>query len=159
MKKTSFPPIRDSQCVKLILGTMPGEISLRSNQYYAHKGNQFWKIMFSIFGKPFSENYEARKRILLENKIALWDVLMNCEREGSSDNAISLEQPNDFKKFFEENPLISSIYFNGNNAADYFNHFIKPETKQKFSVLPSTSPANTWKTFEEKVSEWKVIAA
>ena len=158
MHKKSFLPISNSTCRKLILGTMPGEISLRTNQYYAHKGNQFWKIIFSTFGKTFSENYSDRKNILLENKIALWDVLMHCEREGSSDNAISLEQPNDFNKFFLDHPNISSIYFNGNNASEYFNLFVKDNSSKILTVLPSTSSANTWKTFEQKVNEWKIIS-
>lgn len=136
---------------------MPGEVSLRSNQYYAHKGNQFWKIIFSIFGRPYSENYQDQKKVLLDNKIALWDVLMHCEREGSSDNAILLEQPNNFNSFFVDHPNISSIYFNGKNANDYFNHLIKIDSSKQISVLPSTSSANTWKSFEQKMSEWKVI--
>lgn len=65
---------------------MPGIKSLEKREYYAHGGNQFWKIMFVLFNEPFSNEYEKKKQLLIRNNIALWDVLKYCEREGSSDN-------------------------------------------------------------------------
>ena len=157
MKIYSFPPISNQNAEVLILGTIPGEMSLKLNQYYGHGGNTFWKIIFSIFKKPFSANYDEKKEILLKNNIALWDVLMACEREGSSDNAILQETPNDFKSFFENHKNIRLIAFNGKNAETYFTNLSVLKPKVKYITLPSTSPANTWKTFEEKLAEWKKI--
>lgn len=37
--------------------------------------------------------------MLLDNRIALWDVLGYCEREGSLDSDITCEQPNDLAGF------------------------------------------------------------
>lgn len=136
---------------------MPGERSLKLNQYYGHGGNLFWKLMFSIFDHPFSNDYEKRKSVLLENNIALWDVLMACEREGSADSAIVLEESNDFQSFFSIHPKIKLIAFNGQNAEAYFNKYCKHKPKAQFITLPSTSPANTWKSFEEKKGEWSKI--
>ena len=157
MKKFSFPPISNQDSKILILGTMPGAMSLKLNQYYGHEGNSFWKLIFSIFNKSFSTNYEERKDILLQNNIALWDVLKACEREGSSDNAILLEESNDFISFFNKHPNIRLIAFNGQNAETYFYKYSKYRPDVEFITLPSTSPTNTWKRFDEKLLEWSKI--
>lgn len=157
MKIYSFPPISNSDATVLILGTMPGEMSLELNQYYGHGGNTFWKLIFAIFGETFSTDYEVRKSVLLKNKVALWDVLQACEREGSSDNAILKEEPNNFKSFFEKHLEIKLIAFNGKNAENYFNSYSNYSPAVKYLALPSTSPANTWKSYNEKLFEWKKI--
>ena len=157
MRKFSFPPIANSDARILILGTMPGEKSLRLNQYYGHAGNHFWKLMFSIYDQPFTADYEARRNILLTNRIALWDVLKACEREGSADSAIIEEESNDFESFFSRHRHIKQIAFNGKEAYRYFQLFCQIKPVVDMVILPSTSSANTWKTFEEKLGEWKQI--
>lgn len=157
MKIYSFPPISDIDAKVLILGTMPGEMSLKLKQYYGHGGNIFWKLIFSIHNEPLVSDYEAKKNILIKNQIALWDVLKACEREGSSDNAIIQETPNDFKTFFECHKQIKLVAFNGKNAEAYFKYLCPVKPNVKFITLPSTSPANTWKTFNEKLIEWQEI--
>ena len=154
IKKFSFPPISKPDAHVLILGTMPGERSLALSQYYGHGGNQFWKIMFSCFNMPYSGDYMTKTKLLTENRIALWDVLQHCEREGSADNAIISEFPNDFKGFFEKHPAVKIILFNGNNSAEYFQKYIGYTNGFEYIVLPSTSPANTWATKEEKMKTW-----
>ena len=67
----------------------------------------------------------------MKNQIALWDVLKACEREGSSDNAIIQEAPNDFKTFFETHKQIKLVVFNGKNAEAYFKKFMPSKTKCK----------------------------
>lgn len=54
---------------------MTSEQSLAVNQYYGHPRNVFWKIIFSVLVTPFATNYEQRKSVLLDHRIALWDVL------------------------------------------------------------------------------------
>jgi len=83
MHKTGFPPIADAHATTLILGSMPGEQSLRENQYYANTHNVFWRIMASLFGFAHDTPYAARTRILLQHRIALWDVIQGCIRHGS----------------------------------------------------------------------------
>lgn len=157
MKKLSFPPISNNNSKVLILGTMPGEMSLKQNQYYGHGGNHFWKLIYTIFNEPFSTEYENRKNVLIKNNIALWDVLKACVREGSADNAILEEQSNDFETFFDNHPNITIIAFNGKNAAAYFNKYCTVKPAIKTIILPSTSSANTWKKFDEKLFEWNRI--
>jgi len=136
---------------------MPGEKSLKLNQYYGHAGNAFWRLIFAIFDEPLSYDYEKRKAILLNNQIALWDVLKGCEREGSADSAILKEEVNDFSNFFKTHTRIKLIAFNGKNAETYFSRFYSDNTGIRTICLPSTSPANTWKTYEKKLEEWKQI--
>mgnify|MGYP001601729127 FL=1 len=92
-----FEPIIDENCEILILGTMPGAESLIKQEYYAFERNQFWRIIFSIFGKEIADNYESKKVVLLNNNIAIWDVLASCDRENSSDSNIRNAVVNDFR--------------------------------------------------------------
>jgi hypoxanthine-DNA glycosylase len=136
---------------------MPSLQSLAISQYYGNQRNAFWKILFTLFNRPFSTDYEKRKNILLENRIALWDVLEACLREGSLDSAIEQEVPNDFDSFLKAHPNIKHIYFNGQKAAAYFKQYIKLENDYHLVTLPSTSPAHAGKSFEAKLKEWSVI--
>ena len=157
MKKYSFPPISNPDATILILGTMPGAQSLAASQYYGNPRNAFWKILFTLCNTPFSIDYEQRKNIILENRIALWDVLEVCVRPGSLDSAIEQEVPNDFNSFLKSHPNIRHIYFNGQKAASYFKQYIKLEKEYNLVTLPSTSPANAGKSFDQKLQEWSVI--
>ena len=136
---------------------MPSVQSLAASQYYGNPRNAFWKIIFSLFNTPFSTDYHHRKNVLLENRIALWDVLQVCVRPGSLDSAIEQEVPNDFNSFLKVHHNIKHIYFNGQKAAAYFKQYIKLENEYHLVTLPSTSPANAGKSFDQKLKEWSVI--
>ena len=156
MKIFSFPSISNSNSKILILGTMPGRRSLDTNEYYAHRANTFWKIMFEINGQKYSEKYTDKKDLLLSHRIGIWDVLQACERESSADSDILNEVPNDFNEFLQMHKNIKTIFFNGKNPMTYFNaHF--PEIDLPKFVLPSTSPANTWLTYDKKLGEWSIL--
>jgi hypoxanthine-DNA glycosylase len=157
MKKYSFPPISSPDATILILGTMPSVQSLAANQYYGNPRNAFWKIIFTLFNTPLSVDYEQRKNVLLKNRIALWDVLEVCIRPGSLDSAIEQELPNNFNSFLKTHPNITHIYFNGQKAAAYFKQYIKLKNEYHLVTLPSTSPANAGKSFDQKLKEWGVI--
>lgn len=136
---------------------MPGTKSLELNQYYGHNQNNFWKFMFQILKEEFSGNYEERKNLLIKNKIALWDVLQFCDRIGSLDSAIKNEIANDFEKFLQLHPQISTIFFNGQKAASFFKKYVHLNKDYQTFTLPSTSPANASMTFQSKLEQWKVI--
>lgn len=157
MLKTAFPAIADADSKLLLLGTMPGEQSLKHRQYYAHKGNQFWKIMFSIFNQPLVDNYELRKQLLLNNKVALWDVLQYCQRDGSADRNIKNPAANDFASFYTKYPSVKNVFFTSGKAQEYYDTYVGRNGSVNYHNLPSPSRANTWKTFDEKVDLWKVI--
>ena len=157
MGKIAFPPIAGSNSKILILGTMPGERSLFLQQYYGHAGNHFWKIMYSLFDKTFNKDYEDRKKLLLENGIALWDVLQYSEGLGSADSAIINEKTNDFASFYNKHLQIQKVFFSSKKAEEFYNKHVGKEDSKTYYVLPSPSSANTWKTFDEKLAEWKII--
>jgi hypoxanthine-DNA glycosylase len=155
MKIYSFPYISSPDATTLILGTMPGQRSLAMKQYYGHAGNAFWKILFETFDGDFTNDYEQRIKLLLNNKVAVWDVLCACDREGSADSAIEKEVVNDFDQFFKDHPKIRRIAFNGNNAENYYIRHVRNRPDIPTFVLPSTSSANSWLKFEEKLEKWK----
>lgn len=157
MESYSFEPIASPNATILILGTMPGIKSLELGQYYGHKQNNFWKLVFTIFKENITDDYETKKEILLKNNIALWDVLKYCDRVGSLDSAIKNEITNDFEAFLKEHSHIKTILFNGQKAAAFFKKYIPVSDNYKLITLPSTSPANASKSFEIKRKEWEVI--
>jgi hypoxanthine-DNA glycosylase len=155
MKKEGFKPVIDHKTEVLILGTMPGDISIQTGEYYANSKNQFWKIIFKIFNNSQSEyDYVRKTELLLNNKIGLWDVLTKADRVGSLDSNIQGEEFNDFEKLFKDFPQIKIVAFNGKKAADYFKGFKSIPKDKEYFILPSTSSANTWKTFEQKYMDW-----
>ena len=134
---------------------MPGERSLQLNQYYGHGGNHFWKIIFDLHNEDPTKDYERRKGVLIERRIALWDVLKACQREGSADSAIDAEEPNDFGEFISRHPHIRLVAFNGKNAAAFFQQHVIPKLDLPSVVLPSTSSANGWLTYGQKLDQWR----
>ena len=101
----SFDPVADTDSRLLILGWMRGGRSLQMQQYYGHPQNRFWPLVTMLLGYaevPF--DYADKKQMLLDNRIALWDVLGYCEREGSLDSDITCEQPNDCLLYTSPSP-------------------------------------------------------
>lgn len=153
--KKAFPPLIDKSSTILILGTMPGEKSLELQEYYGNRGNQFWKLLFTIFQETFSQDYETKKALLKRHHIAVWDVLEYCEREGSLDSRIKNEKANDFEQFYSAHPNIKSVLFSSKNAAVYYDKYVGRREGVGYYVLPSPSGANATKSFNEKLLEWK----
>ncbi|KKO43902.1 DNA glycosylase [Arsukibacterium ikkense] len=147
----------------LILGSMPGEKSLQQQQYYAHPRNAFWPLMASILGFAATLSYPERLQALLGQRVALWDVIGHCHRQGSLDSAISAEQPNDFTHFMRQHRQISAIAFNGGKAWQCFRRQVLAQQQLPDNLqliqLPSTSPAHASLSFSEKLEKWQIIDA
>lgn len=155
--KAAFPPIADTESKILILGTMPGERSLQLQQYYGNRQNQFWKLLFAIFEKPFTDNYPERLDLLKNRRIALWDVLAGCEREGSLDSNIRNEVANDFDSFYRSHPQIKAVFFSSKNAEKFYIKYVGKRQDITYHVLPSPSGANATQTFMQKLVAWSQI--
>lgn len=166
----SFPPVADENTRLLILGSMPGPMSLQMSQYYAFKNNQFWRIMGNICGFEPDISYEQRLVSLQKNHIGLWDVIASCERQGALDSNIRREIYNPVKKLIGD-MQISAVAFNGRKSGDTFRRHILTEKAEKDFTsrdkavingreiilidLPSTSPAYASLSFEQKLAVWR----
>ena len=161
----SFPAIADDISRRLILGSMPGKVSLLNNQYYAHPRNLFWDFMAEFFAIPRELEYSQRCLRLQESGIAVWDVLKCCTRASSLDSDIvtSSVVANDFEQFFRQHQCIEMIYFNGAKAEQIYHKYVLPVLSERFASipsvrLPSTSPANASIPRIEKHHAWSVVA-
>ncbi|MFI3257289.1 MAG: DNA-deoxyinosine glycosylase [Spirochaetales bacterium] len=152
--KCSFSPVSHKNCTILILGSLPSEISLRDQKYYANPRNDFWRIMSAVLHEPLCDDYDSRCQLLLKHSLALWDVVRIAERLGSSDSAIKNEEPNDIHGFLSTHTKIEKILCNGSKAAYFFRKYFA-DVNIMHMVLPSTSPANAKTSFNEKVLQWK----
>lgn len=151
----SFEPIAGPDARILILGSMPGVASLEAGQYYAHPRNAFWRIMGDVFGANPDLPYEARRSILIEKGVAVWDVLKYCRREGSLDANIRDGVPNDFATFFNTHQGISRVLLNGGTAARGYGKYVQDTVPNLAAIaVPSTSPAYASMRYEEKLRHW-----
>ena len=167
----SFPPMIDERALVLIAVTAPSVKSLAHGQFYGHPHNYFWRVVYALFGERHGSEYQApdqdyNKRLdfLQDNRLALWDIIYSCEREGSLDVNIKEELPNDFPGLLERYPGITCIAFNGTKAFDTFRkYFGKGGERLPREVallkLPSTSPIPTkyMRNLDDRVGAWKVI--
>ena len=155
--KRSFPPIADARARVLVLGTLPGEESLRRREYYAHPRNLFWPIVFALFDTAPATDYRERLAFVAAQRIALWDVCELGERDASADASIRRERPNAIDRLLDTNPLIRAVAFNGTTARRlYDRHFVR-RANLTYLALPSTSPAHARLDFAAKLARWTAL--
>ncbi|HIS69034.1 MAG TPA: DNA-deoxyinosine glycosylase [Candidatus Gallacutalibacter stercoravium] len=154
----SFPPIEPTDCRVLILGTMPSVQSLQKKQYYGHPRNQFWPLLFALWGLQAPPAYSQRVAFLYEKRIALWDVLQSCDRQGSLDSSITRPAPNDLAGLIRRHPTLQGVCFNSANAAAFFRRLVGETPKQPayWIALPSSSPARAMR-FADKLEQWRPV--
>jgi hypoxanthine-DNA glycosylase len=164
MKSRGFPPIAASSARLLILGSLPGRVSLERREYYAHPRNAFWRIMGELLGAGPDIEYGERSLRLADAGIALWDVCHEANRPGSLDTAICRQTvvPNDFHTFLRAHGQIGLICFNGAKAEELYRRTVLAGLPENLRVLrrqtlPSTSPANASKTHPQKLRAWSVV--
>ena len=155
--KRSFPPVVDAQARVLVLGTLPGEESLRRGEYYAHPRNLFWAIIFALFDERPALNYSERLTFLATHRIAVWDVCELGEREKSADTTIRLERPNAIDRLLDHHPLIRAVAFNGTTARRLYDRHFSRRADLAYLALPSTSPAHATIDFPAKLARWIVL--
>jgi double-stranded uracil-DNA glycosylase len=162
MLSFGFPPISSPSAQVLVLGSLPGRLSLERGEYYANPQNAFWKILAAQVPE-LPADYNGRVRGLVEQHIALWDVLAAATRSGSLDADIADDAiPNNFRAFFNTHPEIRVIGFNGGTAAKLYERHVIPTLAEAQSsinrtTLPSTSPAHAGLSFAEKSARWSAL--
>jgi hypoxanthine-DNA glycosylase len=161
--KEGLAPIIASTSRVLILGSLPGDMSLSMQQYYANPRNQFWAILGAVFGRTLQSPYEEKINFALAQGLALWDVLKAADRKGSLDANITKAIPNEFGELLAEYPEIRLIALNGRKAAAHF-HSIRNRDPSIFAgrrwiELPSTSgiPGKNILPLQEKIERWAAI--
>ncbi len=144
----------------MVIGSMPGEESLRRQQYYAHPRNNFWKFIAQSFTEINEDTaYEERIALLLKQGVGLWDVMRSCRRNGSLDSNIKDVVANDFSVLSKETPQLRKLLFNGNKAYEAFmkspNRVWAEQHNIELVLMPSTSPANASQSFDWKLETWR----
>lgn len=91
----TFDPVYDNHSRVLILGSFPSVKSREQGFYYGHPQNRFWKVLSAVFSSPVPQSIDEKKKLLLDNGVALWDVAQSCEINGSSDSSMKNVRPND----------------------------------------------------------------
>ena len=153
--KKGLNKITNKNTETLILGSFPGEESLRKQQYYAHHSNDFWKLLSKAIDEDLTKlDYKKRVQKVLKNKIGVWDVYKNCKRKGSEDSNIRNSLKNNFALLKKTAPKIKRVYFNGKTAGKH-EHDLR-ELGYKTKVLPSSSGLNK-RDVKAKVRAWKSI--
>ena len=150
--KTGLQPWVGENPKVLILGTMAGDTSIKTQSYYNSHLNPFWKLMNEIF-QP-TEEIRSRKEFITGLGIALWDCIASGVRRDSSDASFSEKtlRGNDIQGFLDKHPSIHTIVLNGmSTTVKYFNRYCPIRSNVKVIALPSTASMITYKT---KLEEW-----
>ncbi len=156
MEHHQIDPVYNKHSKILILGSFPSVKSRQIGFFYGHPQNRFWKVVAAVFKENIPVTIEAKKKMLLRNGVALWDVVASCEIVGSSDSSIRNVKPNDIKKLISET-MISRIYVNGRTAMKLYQKYLEKQLGMKATVLPSTSPANAAYSLDRLIEEWNTI--
>ena len=141
----------------LVLGTLPGEESLRRQEYYAHPRNLFWPIVFALFGASVPASYDERVRFVRDRGIALWDVVASGTRRASADATIRGEIPNAIPELLDAHPRIRVVAFNGGGARRLHDRHFPRRPDLTYLALPSTSPAYARIGFAAKLAQWQAL--
>ena len=165
-----FEPVFDEQSRILVLGSFPSVLSRENAFYYGNPQNRFWRVMAACLGEPVPQNegglsdngrpltleesIAAKKQMLLEHGIALWDVIASCDIKGSSDASIKNVVPAQVERILEE-AHIGAVICNGGTAGRLYKRYLQWQVGLAAHVLPSTSPANAAWQLERLTARWQ----
>lgn len=152
----SIEPVFDAESRVLILGTMPSPKSREVQFYYGHPQNRFWRVLAAVLGEEVPQSVPEKKTMLLRHRIALWDVLAECEITGASDSSIRNPVANDLSVILDHAP-VQAVFTTGATAWKLYTRLQKPHTGIEAVRLPSTSPANCAVKMEALTEAYKAI--
>ena len=152
----SIEPIFDAESRVLILGTMPSPKSREVQFYYGHPQSRFWRVLAAVLGEELPQSVPEKKAMLLRHRIALWDVLAECEITGASDSSIRNPVANDLSVILDHAP-VQAVFTTGATAWKLYTRLQKPHTGIEAVRLPSTSPANCAVKMEALTEAYKAI--
>ena len=165
-----FEPVFDERSRILVLGSFPSVLSRENAFYYGNPQNRFWRVMAACLGEPVPQNegglsddgrpltleesIAAKKQMLLEHGIALWDVIASCDIKGSSDASIKNVVPAQVERVLEK-AHIGAVICNGGTAGRLYKRYLQWQVGLAAHVLPSTSPANAAWQLERLTARWQ----
>ena len=158
MRKTAFAPVVSASTRVLILGSLPGELSLAAARYYANPRNRFWQLVGEVLARPDLPklDYDDRLALLLANGIGLWDAVASADRPGSLDSAIRNAEPAALAELVASLPQLRAVAFNGRTSAKIARAQIADASLELID-LPSSSPAHTAMPFAQKCQVWLIL--
>jgi hypoxanthine-DNA glycosylase len=155
-----FPPVIRPDTRLLVLGSLPGALSLARGRYYAHPQNLFWRLIGAVIGRDLAAlDYEARLEALLDAHVGLWDTVAAATRRGSLDADIRLHEASDLAALAATLPELRAIGFNGATSARIGRRQLAGLSGPALVDLPSSSPAYASMSFDLKRAAWLGLAA
>ena len=149
----SFEPVFGPVSRALILGSWPSPESWRQGFYYGHPRNRFWPLLARLCGAQTPATVEEKRALILQNGLALWDVLESCTVTGASDASIKDPVPVDLAALLEKAP-VEAVFCNGAAAFRLYEKMLRPVSGIAAVRLPSTSPANAAFGMEKLAAAW-----
>lgn len=154
-----FPPVVQADTRLLVLGSLPGAVSLAQSQYYAHPQNQFWRLIGAVIDRELVPlAYEKRLQALRDAGVGLWDTVAAATRKGSLDADIRLHAASDLSALVASLPALKAIAFNGGTSARIGRKQLGDLPGITLVDLPSSSPAYTL-PFPRKLEAWLPLRA
>ena len=89
--------------------------------------------------------------------LGLWDVIAECQREGSLDSDIREARYNDLASLRRRAPQLAAVAHNGGESARAMR--VTAALGLPVYRLPSSSPANASWSFERKLAAWREVFA
>ncbi len=149
-------PLFQADSKILILGSFPSVKTREYGFFYGHPQNRFWPLLERIFEVNLNTDIEERRAFLLDNHIAVYDVIYRCDIIGSSDASIQNVVPSDLSPIFKKAD-IRQVFCNGGTSYRYYRKYQESKTGAKAIQLPSTSPANARASMDDLYDKWKII--
>ena len=155
LRKAAFAPVVNAATRVLILGSLPGEMSLAAASYYANPRNRFWQLVGEVVARTDLPGlgHDERLAVLLASGIGLWDAVASAERPGSLDSAIRNAQPAALTELIASLPQLRAIAFNGRTSAKIARPQLIDASIAQID-LPSSSPAHAAMSFAQKNQVW-----
>ena len=152
----NIPPLYSENSRYLILGSFPSVASRAERFFYAHPQNRFWKVLSAVFSAPLPATIDEKKRLILTNGLALFDVIASCTIAGSADSSVTDVVPNDLTPILRTGS-IERVFVNGKTAEKYYLKYLAEKTGMPCVCLPSTSAANASYSLEKLIAAWRVL--
>ena len=113
-------------------------------------------MIAALYGQKTPVTIPEKRKLILDNGLALWDSIASCVITGSSDASIRDVRANDLRIILDNSP-IEKICCNGRKSYEMYQKYIQNKIGREAVCLPSTSPANAQFSLEKLIAAWSVL--